>query len=67
MQAKSIHFHQQQQSSELFEPKIQIIAMIIIIIHIILPEPNHEELLQHGLQQGLHGVQQSPMLYTSFC
>ena len=42
-----------------------ITAMITIIIHIVLPEPNHELLLQPGLQQGLHGVQQSLTPYPS--
>ena len=59
--------NQQEQQLLLSEPNIQIIATIIIIAHTILPEPNHEELLlQHGVQQGLHGAQHSLMPYPSF-
>ena len=60
------YFIYQQQQSLLFDPKIHIIATAIIIIHIILSEPNQDELLQQGWQQGLHGDEQSLMLYPSF-
>ena len=62
---KSNCFFNQQQQSSLLEPNNHITAMITIIIHIVLPEPNQELLLQPGLQQGLHGVQQSLTPYPS--
>lgn len=58
------HFLFYAQQHSVLEPKSHIIAIIITIIHIILPEPNIDpQLLQQGLQQGL---QQSPIIVASF-